>query len=232
MAGLIGRLRRITVSRIHAFLETVEDPETIFPQLVREMQEKIADARKAESKAAAALKTGQKRLDESMGRSMRLVKGAELALRQGEESLAREALAEQIRTDRLAEDQRRALRQSEAALDEAHELRAHLETQLVELKRRRKEILARARAAKKAAATYRHTDRIRASGSAILDEVSRMQQLEESKELASATPGTLSGAPNRTLEERLRSLERDAEVERRLNSIIERKKTNGTLKRS
>ena len=232
MAGLVNRLRRVTASRINAFLETVEDPETIFPQLVREMHNMIADALKAESKAAAALKADQRRLDESIGRSLRLAKGAELALRQGNESLTREALAEQISADRISEDLRVALERSEAALMEARELCRHLEMQLEDLKQRKSEILSRARSAKKAAGTYRNTDRIRANGAAILDEVSRMQQLEEEKEFLHAPAGTSWGSFERSLEDRLRTLEREAEVERRLDLIRKKKEQTGTHENS
>ncbi|MEJ2108629.1 MAG: PspA/IM30 family protein [Acidobacteriota bacterium] len=232
MAGLVNRLRRITVSRINAFLETVENPETIFPQLVREMHNTIADAVKAENKAAAALKADQRRLDESIGRSLRLAKGAELALRQGNESLAREALTEQIKADRISEDLRHALQQSEAALLEARELCQHLEIQLEELKQRKREILARARSAKRTAGTYRSTDKIRATGAAILDEVSRMQQLEEAKEFVPGPPGISSGKFERSLEDRLRTLEREAEVERRLDLIRKKKERTRTHENS
>ena len=228
MAGLVNRLRRITVSRIDAFLETVEDPETIFPQLVREMHNLIADALKAESKAAAALKADQRRLDESIGRSLRLAKGAELALRQGNESLAREALAEQIKADRISADLRHAFERSEAALLEARELCRHLEMQLEELKRRKTEILARARSAKKTAGTYRSMDKIRTNGAAILDEVSRIQQREEAKEFVQVAPGTAWRGFERSLEDRLRTLEREAEIERRLDLIKKRKEETAT----
>ncbi len=228
MAGLVSRLKRITVSRINEFLETVEDPEIIFPQLLREMQDCIRDALKAESKAAAALKANQRRLDESTGRSIRFAKGAELALRHGDESLAREALTEQIKVDRLCEDQRRALEQSEKALFEVRELRVHIETQLQELKRRERTIVARARSAKTTAGTYRSTGKIRAAGTAILDEVSRMQQIEATKEYVSESTGRPAATFKHTLEDRLRNLEREAEIESRLNSIREKKQLTGT----
>ena len=55
--GLISRIRRITVSRIENFLNTVEDPEVLFPQLVREMEDQVRAAISAETKALAAQKT-------------------------------------------------------------------------------------------------------------------------------------------------------------------------------
>jgi phage shock protein A len=232
MAGLVSRLRRITVPRINAFLETVEDPEAIFPQLVREMQNTIADVVKAEAKAAAALKADQRRLDESTGRSIRLAKGAELALRQGMESLAREALAEQVKADRISEDLRDALERSEAALLEARELRRYMEDQFEELKQRKREILARARSAKRTSGTYRSTDRIRATGAAILDEVSRMQQMEEANEFAQRPPERIPGKFERSLEDRLRNLEREAEIERRLDLIRKKKQRTRTQESS
>jgi phage shock protein A len=225
MAGLISRLKRITVSRIHAFLETVDEPEVVFPQLIREMQRGVEDAVSAESKAMAALKANQRRLDESMGRSIRLGKGAEMALRQGDEALAREALAEQVKADSAIDNQRLALRQSEAALLQAREGRLHLQSQLEELKRRKKEIISRARSARNLAATYKRAGEIRKAGAAILDEVSRMQQSDDG---AGSFPWTLeeeNPALDLSLEGRLRALEREAEIERRLASIKSRKQS-------
>jgi phage shock protein A len=229
MAGLTSRLKRITVSRIQAFLETVDEPEAVFPKLVGEMQKRIGDAVNAESKAAAAFKANQRRLDESLGRSVRLEKGAEMALRQGNEPLAREALEAQVRVERRNDDQRLALEQSERALVQARESRLHLEVQLEELKRRKKEIISRARSAKNAAGVRRRAWKIGASGAAILDEVARMEQVAGENEISSGIAGELSGTFERSLEYRLRSLEREAEIERRLDSIKKRKQSASKL---
>lgn len=223
MAGLISRLKNITVPRICAFLETVDEPEEIFPQLIREIQCGIDDSVKAESKALAALKANQRRLDESMGRSMRLEKGAEMALRQGDETLAREALSEQIKADNVIDNQRLALAQSEGALQQAHEGRLHLQAQLEELKRRKKEIILRARSARNLAAVYERAGKIRKTG--ILDEVSRMRQPDDGNGSVSGASGEWNAIFDRSLEGRLRAIEREAEIERRLASIKSRKQS-------
>jgi phage shock protein A len=225
MAGLISRLKRITVSRINAFLETVDEPEVVFPKLVREMQRAIEDAVNAENKATAALKANQRRLDESMGRSMRLGKGAEMALRQGDEALACEALAEQIKADNAVDRQRIALSQSEAALLQAHEGRLHLQIQFEELIRRKKEIISRARSARTLTAAYERTGNIRKAGTAILEEVSRMQHPDDDGGSLPETRGNWNAGLDRSLEGRLRALEREAEIERRLASIKSRKQS-------
>jgi phage shock protein A len=225
MTSLINRLKRITVARIEAFLETVEEPETIFPQLIREVQNRIGDAANAESKAAAAFKANQRRLDESMGRSIRLEKGAEMALRQGDEALAREALAEQVRVDHGIEDKRLLLLQSEAALQKAREGRLHLQAQLSELTRRKKEIISRLRSEENVARIHRQMEKIRTSGQAILEEVSRMRQADDENGVLPGIAAEMSAASGSSLEERLRALERDAEIERRLTSIRNRKQS-------
>ena len=58
--GLIQRIRRLTVARIENFLNTVEDPEVIFPQLVREMEDQVRAAISAETKALTALKAAER----------------------------------------------------------------------------------------------------------------------------------------------------------------------------
>jgi phage shock protein A len=223
MTSLMNRLKRITVSRIESFLETVEEPETIYPELIRELQNRIGETVDAESKAAAAFKASQRRLDESMGRSRRLEEGAEMALRLGNEPLAREALAEQIRVDHGMEDKRLALLQSEAALQKARESRLHLQTQLKALIQRKKEVISRARSEETVEGIHRRMRKIRVSGAAILEEVSRMQQADDENGSLPGTPDEPSVAAELSLEEKLRALEQEVEIERRLTSIRSRK---------
>jgi phage shock protein A len=234
MTSLMNRIKRITVSRIESFIETVEEPETVYPELIRELQNRIGDVGNAEKKAAAAFNACQRRLDESMGRSRRLEEGAEMALRLGKEPLAREALAEQVRVDRGMEGIRLSLLQSEAALQKARESRLHLQIQLKALIRRKREIISRARSEETTERISRQMRKIRVSGAAILEEVSRMQQADDEKGALPGTSDEPSIAAERSLEERLRALEREAEIERRLTSIRNRKqsKPSGTRETS
>lgn len=230
MAGLTSRLRRITASHIDAYLATVEDPRTLLPQLVREMKSRAAEALEAERKAAAAVRAEQRRLDESAGRSARLARGAELALRRGDEALAREALAEQVRTDRLAEDQRRALEGGLAALAEIRRARSDLQARLEDLRRRADSLAARDRSNRGAAGARRSAEKIREAGSKILEEASRLGRIEDAREAAAppAGPPPAAGplpAAGLPLEDRLRSLELETEIDRRLDRIRERKQT-------
>jgi len=59
--SIMARLKRVTVGRMEAFLTSVENPETVFPQLVREMEEQVRLATDAEAKRAIRLPPNWKR---------------------------------------------------------------------------------------------------------------------------------------------------------------------------
>jgi phage shock protein A len=208
MAGMISRLKKISLSRIEAFLCSAENPEVLMPQLLRELEESIRKAAAAEARAASALRAEQRRCDELQGRLVRLERGAELALTHKDERLAREALAEQVKAERKLVRYNRALESSEKAYTEASSVRAGLEYQLDVLKSKKDELLARSRtavAAKKA--EYSGTD--------ILAAVSRMESAVDAEEFTVET-----GRPgNPMLDQRLRQLERNQEIERRLDDM-------------
>ncbi|MHC4434411.1 MAG: hypothetical protein ACYTBS_21430, partial [Planctomycetota bacterium] len=77
--GRISRLKTITKSRIEAFLASLETPETVLPQLMREMAEKVKEAARAEAKALSAVKGDRRRLDAGLGKIVRFKEGAVLA---------------------------------------------------------------------------------------------------------------------------------------------------------
>ena len=97
--GKIDRLKRITMARIEAFLDSLEKPELILPQLLNEMEQQMRDAAAAKAKALSAVKGARRRLDEATGRSLRLERGAALAVRAGDLKTARQALAAQLEAE-------------------------------------------------------------------------------------------------------------------------------------
>jgi phage shock protein A len=216
--GLIDRLRRITRARIEAFLDTVETPETVLPQLVEELGDKVEDAARAEAKALSAVKAAQRRLDEATGRADRMERGARLAMRQKDEETARKALAAQIESERKAETCRRELEGTEKAYREAGAVRRQLQQDLEDLRSRSRELIARSRRA------HIRKDQSLASGASkdesILDAVARMEarvdEMEAEVEVADEVAQTLGASFEL---ERVEQLERDAEVEERLRQL-------------
>jgi phage shock protein A len=109
----IKRITRITTGRIESFLSEVDEPEKVLPQLAREMEQAVRSAASAEAKSLAALKSAQRKFDEVTGRSLRLERGAQLAVQQGDDALARDALAAQIQVEKDAATAKKELEASE-----------------------------------------------------------------------------------------------------------------------
>ena len=91
--GLLDRLSRLLRANLNAFISDAEDPIKILDQSVADMQEDLVRLRQAVATAIAS----QKRLENQAAQSKEQVKNwfsrAELALKKGEEDLAREALS-------------------------------------------------------------------------------------------------------------------------------------------
>jgi phage shock protein A len=219
--GRIERLRTITIDRIEAFLASLETPETVVPQLVREMADCVGEAARAEAKALTAVKADRRRLDAANGRVDRLLNGAKLALKAEELETARQAVAAQIEAEREVACCRERLAVSESAYESAGHVRKQLHDQLDELKLRKQEILARVRILRQ----REHVRRPRpgATGTRtrnILDVISRMEVKVQEEEAHLEIQDEIRRTLGVTFEhERAIERENDAEVDRRLDVL-------------
>ena len=91
--GLFDRLSRLIRANLNAFVSDAEDPIKILDQSVSDMQEDLVRLRQAVAMAIAS----QKRLENQANQAKEQIKNwftrAELALKKGEDDLAREALS-------------------------------------------------------------------------------------------------------------------------------------------
>ena len=223
--GLMRRLQRITRARIEGFLDAVESPEVVFPQLVKEMEGAVREAQRAEAKALTVVKATQRKLDELTGRIQRLEKGAELALAKGDEQTARDALAAQLQVEKNIELQESARARGRDALEQARVSREQLVGDMEDLKARKEEIITRARVAGTEKKVQKTISSPSGSGKGILDEVARMEEKVMEAEAEIDVRREMNGRSRRSsLDERLRSLEEEEEVEKRLAELRKRKK--------
>ena len=212
----INRLKSITKARIEAFLGSLEKPEIIFPQLLKELADKVAEAGKAEAKALSAVKADRRRLDAAIGKTKRFEEGSQLAVKAGDIQTARQAIAAQIKAEKEQSQVRGSLEFSESAYNSAKSARQQLQQNLEELKLKKDQIIARAKSVENKKAV---NDVVRGTES-ILDAVARMEskveECEDQIESQSEIAQTLGAG---FTYERARELESNAEVDRRLNEI-------------
>ncbi|MDI3283498.1 PspA/IM30 family protein [Polyangium sp. 15x6] len=121
--GIFDRMGKVISSNVNALLDKAEDPKKSVDLIVEEMKDQIRAARKELVEAVAAEKVLRKKVDEVDAETTKWERRAELALKAGDESLAREALVQKKRI--IAErDRAEALRaeQRAAALNMKREL--------------------------------------------------------------------------------------------------------------
>jgi phage shock protein A len=221
--GLINRIRRLTVARIENFLNTVEDPEILFPQLVREMEDQVRAAISAETKALAASKAAERDAATTQKKLDRMIRGAETAVEKGDNETAREAVKAQLILESDLKMQNDAVVRAGRAYEDAHSARIQIEEQLSELRTKKNEILTRARIA----ATQQKIERTVSgrvnSTASILDAVVRLEgKVEEAEAELEIRRSIDKGGVTPSLERRLDELERETEIDKRLADLKKR----------
>ena len=219
--GVFTRLHRVTVGKIEAFLSRFEDPELVFPVLVKEMEEQLKAATEAEAKASATLKHSERDVQKHKETIDKYGNGAYLAIRKGDEEIARQSLDAQIQAEQASDFSQKNLEIAQRSLERATLSRKRIQEQLAELRSKKDEILTRARVAKVQKKIQSTVSGTVGSSDSILDAVARLEaQLEEAEaELEIQASFTGEGTASASLEKRLRELSNEAEIDRRLAEL-------------
>lgn len=219
--GIFRRLHRITLGRIETFLDRAEDPEMVFPVLLKEMQDQLSAATEAEAKALTALKMSQRDMANIQSKVDRYGNGAALALDKGDEETARMSVEAQIDAEKNLNFAQQNVDCATDSLDHATAARKRIQEQLNELHAKKEELLTRARVAKAQKKIQRTVSGSAGSTGSILDAVARLEssveETEAELEIQSNLTGQGSASPS--LEKRLDELGHESEVENRLAAL-------------
>lgn len=145
--GLFSRLRTLIASNINHFINKAEDPEKMLNQLLVDLNEKLVESKKAVAVAIA----DEKRLGRDTEKQGLLAQDwqrkAELAVRAGDDDLAREALLRKQEYDNyhLEYDKQWALQK--AAVDKLKNSLRDLQVRIDDAQRKKNVLVARAKRA-------------------------------------------------------------------------------------
>ena len=219
--GLFKRLHRITVGRIEAFLDRVEDPEIVFPILVKEMEQQLEETAKAESHASANLKMAKRDLEKQQQRLDKYNRGAVLAIQKNDEQTAQLAIEAQIDLERVIELAQQNYDRAVDALDHATSSRIRISRQLDELRSKKQELLSRAKIVKAQKKVQRSVSGGIGCTDSILDSVARLEANIEEAESKLEIQASLNGDDliYSPLDRQLREMDHEAEVQRRLDTV-------------
>jgi phage shock protein A len=146
--GIFDRMGKVISSNFSTLLDKAEDDKKLLELNVDEMGDQLKSARQEVIGAIAAEKQLKKKAEELTSESEKWDKRAELALKSGDEALAREALKQKRRTlgDAEAAEKSRVEARNQA-LEMKEELE-RMEKKLEDVKMRKSTIAARAAQAK------------------------------------------------------------------------------------
>ena len=208
--GLFDRMGRVISSNLNALLEKGEDPRKLLELNLDEMGEQLKRGHRDVIGAVAEEKRLKKKVEEADAEVEKWDKRAELALKAGDEALARDALKQKKRVegDRAIAEKARA-EQRDVALKMKDELE-RMGKKLDELKLRKGTLATRAQQAASGGGTEALGAR---GGSNAFDDFRRMESKIEGKEAENAAMNVVEealgkGESEEMLEAKFRDLER------------------------
>ena len=207
--GIFDRMGRIIGSNLNALLDKAEDDKKLIELNLDEMDEQVKAGQSEVVSAVAAEKQLRKKCDELRAEVEKWDKRAELALKSGDEALAREALQQKKRTNADLETTEKArVEQRDAAVRMKDELE-RMKQKLAELKLRKPAIIARAQQAR----TGGGAEQLGARGkSSAFETFKRMEEKIEGREAEGAAMAeveeSLGASKGEDLEAKFRELER------------------------
>jgi phage shock protein A len=210
--GIFDRMGKIIESNLNALLDKVEDDKKLIELNLDEMDVQVKAGHHEIVQAVAAEKQLQKKCDDLAADIGRWDRRAELALKSGDEPLAREALNQKRRIAAdLASVQRARAEQHDTAIRMKDELE-RMKQRLSELRLRKGTLTARAAQARSGASSETLGSK---AGSSAFDTFRRMEQKVEGRELEGRALEEVDDALGKgpradDLEAKFRELERQA----------------------
>lgn len=216
--GILGRLSTLIKSNVNDLIDGMQDPAKEIDQMVRDMEESARQARTEVAQCMGEEKRLERRIETIDGEIRSWEERAEMAVRAGDDALAKEALAR--RADKEAErlEIQKSLQEQQVYVDQLATALKALEARVKDVKLRQGSLREKARASKRGGGTL-------SSKTPAFDEFDRMSSRIDAVEAAAGLDDELGGrsvesaAAGRKLEEMARQSSVDdalAELKKKL----------------
>jgi len=207
--GIFDRMGKVISSNFNSLLDKAEDDKKLIELNVDEMGDQLKAARQEVISAVAAEKQLKKKAEELADESAKWDKRAELALKSGDEALAREALKQKRRTLTEAEAADKSRQEARNQALEMKEELERMEKKLEDVKMRKNTIAARAAQAKAGGGAEGLGAK---SGSSAFDNFRKLEEKIEGREAENSAMSEVEDAlgtrEKQDLESKFRDLER------------------------
>ncbi len=141
--SIFGRLARLIKSNINDLISRSEDPEKMLHQIIVDMNAQLIEAKKQVATSIADEKRLAKQVEQEQAHQTDWEKRAMLAVRAGDDNLAREALARKKEHESLVEQYRSQWQKQKQAVDQLKLALRALNGKIEEAKRKKSLLIAR-----------------------------------------------------------------------------------------
>ena len=212
--GLLDRLSRLLRANLNSFVSDAEDPTKILDQSVADMQDDLVKLRQAVAIAIASQKRLENQANQAQEQIQNWLSRAELALKKGEDDLAREALS---RKKTFQETFQSLTTQSQTQSGQVEKLRKSLlllERKIAEARTKKDMLKARAQAAK---AQQKIQSAVGDLGSK--SAMAAFERMEDKVEALEATGQAALELAGEDLESKFAALEGGGDIEKELETL-------------
>ena len=141
--GIFSRLAQLIKSNLNDLISRSEDPEKMLNQVVLDMNNQLVEAKKQVAASIADEKRLAKQFDQEAANAQEWERRAMMALRAGNDALAKEALARKREYDELTATLKDQWAKQKTAVDQLKKALRLLNDKIEEAKRKRNVLIAR-----------------------------------------------------------------------------------------
>ncbi len=216
--GIFSRLAQLIKSNLNDLISKSEDPEKMLNQIVLDMNNQLVEAKKQVASSIADEKRLAKQFEQEMAHAAEWERRAMMALRAGNEELAKEALSRKKEHDQLAETYKDQWTKQKNAVDQLKKALRMLNDKIEEAKRKKNVLVARKKRAEaqKAIQETMHGLKDQSAFETFDRMAGKIDQLEAEAEAAGELQEEYSGD---VLASKFQSLERGAGADEELAAL-------------
>lgn len=213
--GLFERFNRVVRANLHSFANQAEDPEKVLAQTLLEMQDRLVELRQGIASAIATHKRTERQIANAQMTADEWYKRAQLAIQQGNEPLAREALSKRKSYQDTANTLNSEIAQQREVIAKLKKDMRGLELKITEIKTKKEMYIARLRSAEASVRLQELLDEIsgKSTSTSVFAKVEdKILQLEAKNEV-------LELAGKDELEEKIAALEGGANIDQEIATL-------------
>jgi phage shock protein A len=212
--GLIQRILRIIRANLNSLIGSAEDPEKILEQAVLEMQENLVRLRQGVAQAIATQKRTERQAAAAQSTAEEWYRRAQLALQQGNEPLAREALTKRKAYQETATALSNQIGQQTEVVERLKKDMRSLELKISDAKTKKDMYIARARSAE---ASYRLQEML--DSSSATSSLSAFERMEDKVLQIEAQSEAIAQLGQDDLQQKFDSLEAGTDIDDELAAM-------------